>query len=76
MFDIENIIPDPRTKQYICSCRCSSPQNAEYLVASYIGISRMFSMSGSMYSQGPVAYIEAGSYDEVTHIAAYINQRI
>lgn len=76
MFDVENIIFDPRTQQYTCSCQCSSPQGAEYLVASYIGISRMFSISGSMYNQGPIAYIEAGSYDEITHIADYINQRI
>lgn len=76
MFDTNNISQDQRTGQYICSCKCSSSQDAKYIVASYIAISRMFSISGNMYDKGPVAYIEAGSYDEVARIANYVNQQI
>lgn len=46
MFDINNISFDRHSGMHICICPCDSPHDAEYLVAKYIGISRMFSISG------------------------------
>lgn len=76
MFDINRILYDHNSGMHICICPCTSPQDAEYLVAKYIGISRMFSISGSMYHKGSDAHIEAYSYDEVVRIANYINQQL
>lgn len=76
MFDINRILYDHNSEMHICICPCNSPHDAEYLVAKYIGISRMFSISGSMYYKGSDAYIEAYSYDEVVRIANYINQQL
>lgn len=73
MFDINKILCDRNSGMHICICPCNSPHDAEYLVAKYIDISRMFSMSGSMYHRGSDAYIEAYSHDEVVRIASYIN---
>lgn len=76
MFDINNISFDRHSGMHICICPCDSPHDAEYLVAKYIGISRMFSISGQMYHRGSKAYIEAYSYDEVVRIANYINHQL
>lgn len=73
MFDINNIQYDRNSEMHICICQCDSPHDAEYLVAKYIGISRMFSMSGQMYHSGSNAYIEAYYPNEVAKIARYIN---
>ncbi len=73
MFDINNILSDRNSGMHICICPCDSPHDAEYLVAKYIGISRMFSISGQMYHRGSNAYIEAYLYNDVAKIASYIN---
>lgn len=73
MFDINNISFDRNSGMHICICPCDSPHDAEYLVAKYIGISRMFSISGQMYHRGSNAYIEAYLYNDVAKIASYIN---
>ncbi len=73
MFDINNISSDRNSGMHICICPCDSPHDAEYLVAKYIGISRMFSISGQMYHRGSNAYIEAYLYNDVAKIASYIN---
>ncbi len=73
MFDINRISYDHNSGMHICICPCTSPQDAEYLVAKYIGVSRMFSISGQMYHRGSNAYIEAYLPDDVAKIASYIN---
>lgn len=76
MFDINQISCDPNSGMHICSCPCNSPQDAKYLVASCIHISRMLSMSGNMYIKGSIAYIEAYLPDDVIRIANCINEQI
>ncbi len=73
MFDINNISFDCNSEMHICICPCNSPQNAEYLVAKYLRISRMLSITGNMYRKGANAYIEAYLYNDVAKIASYIN---
>lgn len=73
MFDVNDIKYNKLTEQYICYCQRDSQQDAEYLVAKYIPISRRLSMTGNMYNKGSVAYIEAYLYDDVVKIANYIN---
>lgn len=73
MFDINNISFDRNSGMHICICPCNSPHDAECLVAKYIGISRMFSISGQMYHRGSNAYIEAYLSNDVAKIASHIN---
>lgn len=73
MFDINNISFDLNSGMHTCICPCDSPHDAEYMVAKYIGISRMFSISGQMYHRGSNAYIEAYLSNDVAKIASYIN---
>lgn len=73
MFNINKISCDRNSGMHICICPCNSQRDAEYLVAKYIGISRMLSPSGNMYHRGTDAYIEAYLYDDVAKIAKYIN---
>lgn len=73
MFDISRISYDHNSGMHICICPCNSPQDAENLVAKYIGISRMLSISGQMYRRGANAYIEAYLPNDVAKIANHIN---
>lgn len=76
MFDINNIQYNQASGQYTCCCQCNSPQDAEFLVASYTHISKIFSMSGEMFQRGSVAYIGAGTREDVCRIAECINRQI
>ena len=73
MFDINKISRNRNSGMHICIYPCNSPQDAEYLVAKHIDVSRMFSPSGSMYPRGANASIEAYLLDDVVRIASYIN---
>lgn len=73
MFDVDRIQYDHKTGMHICICPCNTQQDAEYLVAKYIGVSRMLSPSGQMYYRGSNAYIEAYLPNDVAQIASYIN---
>lgn len=76
MFNINDIQYNQRSGQYTCSCKCKSSQDAEILVASYNHISKMLSMSGEMFQRGSVAYIGAGTREDVYRIAERINRQI
>lgn len=74
MFDVNNIIYNPNTKQYTCSCQCSSPSNAEELLVRGIALSRIVP-AGEMFVRGSAVIIGAGAEDDVRKVASIVNAR-
>lgn len=73
MFDINNILYNPTAKQYICCCQCDSSQDAEYICAKYIMVTRTFDTVGEIYSRGSTAIIGTSNQKAAVTIANYIN---
>lgn len=73
MFDIKNILYNSDRRQYLCGYFCNSPDEAQTVVANNIHLSRILSMSGEMFSDGNIAYIGAGTANDVRNIAVGIN---
>lgn len=73
MFDINKISCNRETGQYICICQCASPNDADYICAKYLGISRQFDIAGEIYTRGSAVIIGASNERAVANIANYIN---
>lgn len=77
MFDIKKIKQNPNTKQWTCSCKCDSPQDAESICANYINKARIianeFEAVADLHSKGSTVTIEASNEITVFKIANFIN---
>ena len=73
MFDVNNILYSHDRRQYLCEYLCNSPDEAQTVVANNIRISRILSVSGEMFPDGNIAYIGAGTANDVRRIAEGIN---